>query len=104
MHIDDFLRDTSHGDNNKKSHLAAICAGLILRAGVIKSTSSLTFKVVGQTKNTIVILLSVVVFGSDITFIQVCGYTLSIVGFIIYQRGKMMQAKEDAVVNADRKN
>jgi len=89
-----------------KYMLAAFLGFLVnfLTLGVIKSTSSLTFKVVGQTKNTVVILLSVVVFGSEMTSIQVCGYSLSIVGFIIYQRGKMIQAKEDAAMSADRKS
>ena len=67
-----------------------------LTLGVIKSTSSLTFKVVGQMKNTVVIWLSVVLFGSDITGIQVAGYTISMVGFAVYQRGKTMQAREEA--------
>lgn len=50
-----------------------------LTLGVIKSTSSLTFKVVGQVKNTVVIWLSVVLFGSEITGIQVAGYSISMV-------------------------
>ena len=71
-----------------------------LTLGVIKSTSSLTFKVMGQVKNTVVIWLSVVLFGSDITSIQVVGYTIAMVGFAVYQRGKMQQAKEEERKNS----
>jgi len=62
-----------------------------LTLGVIKATSGLTFKVMGQVKNAVVILLAVVIFGNPVTAIQIFGYTLSIVGFFVYQKGKMQQ-------------
>ena len=62
-----------------------------LTLGVIKATSGLTFKVMGQVKNAVVILLAVVIFGNPVTSIQLFGYTLSLVGFFIYQRGKSQQ-------------
>ena len=66
----------------------------LLTLGVIKSTSSLTFKVMGQVKNTVVIMMSVLIFGSAITGLQVFGYTVSMVGFAVYQRGKQVQARD----------
>jgi len=67
----------------------------LLTLAVIKSTSSLTFKVIGQVKNTLVILVSVALFGSAITGVQVIGYAISMVGFAVYQRGKQVQTKEE---------
>ena len=64
-----------------------------LTLGVIKATSGLTFKVMGQVKNAVVILLAVVIFGNPVTAIQLFGYTLSIVGFFVYQKGKIQQQK-----------
>jgi len=40
-----------------------------------------------------VILLAVVIFGNPVTAIQLFGYTLSIVGFFVYQKGKIQQQK-----------
>ena len=40
-------------------------------------------------------MFSVVVFGSEITFLQVVGYSISMVGFAVYQRGKQVQAKAE---------
>jgi dihydroxyacetone kinase len=70
----------------------------LLTLAVIKSTSSLTFKVIGQVKNTCVILVSVALFGSAITAVQVVGYSISMVGFAVYQRGKQLQTKDEADV------
>ena len=64
-----------------------------LTLGVIKATSGLTFKVMGQVKNAVVILLAVIIFGNPVTAIQLFGYTLSIVGFFVYQKGKIQQQK-----------
>jgi len=84
-----------------------ICAALLgffvnlLTLAVIKSTSSLTFKVIGQVKNTAVILVSVALFGSAITGMQVVGYSISMVGFAVYQRGKQLQTKDEADALSD---
>jgi hypothetical protein len=45
-------------------------------------------------KNTVVIVMSVLIFGSAITAVQVLGYAISMVGFAIYQRGKQVQEAE----------
>jgi hypothetical protein len=73
----------------------------LLTLAVIKSTSSLTFKVIGQVKNTVVILVSVALFGSAITGTQVVGYSISMVGFAVYQRGKQLQTKDEADALSD---
>lgn len=84
-----------------------ICAAVLgffvnlLTLAVIKSTSSLTFKVIGQVKNTVVILVSVALFGSAITGTQVVGYSISMVGFAVYQRGKQLQTKDEADALSD---
>lgn len=70
----------------------------LLTLAVIKSTSSLTFKVIGQVKNTLVILVSVALFGAAVTATQVVGYSISMVGFAVYQRGKQLQTKDEADV------
>jgi drug/metabolite transporter (DMT)-like permease len=66
-----------------------------LTLGVIKSTSGLTFKVLGQAKNTMVIFLSVLLFGSTVTGLQIVGYSISMIGFYIYQIGKMAQTARE---------
>ena len=87
-----------------------ICASLLgfcvnfLTLGVIKSTSGLTFKVLGQAKNTAVILISVLVFGSQITGLQIIGYTISMVGFYVYQMAKMEQQKAMESMNIEMRN
>ena len=52
-------------------------------------------------KNTLVILVSVALFGSAITGLQVVGYSISMVGFAVYQRGKQLQTKDDAGAAAE---
>ena len=86
-----------------------ICASLLgfcvnfLTLGVIKSTSGLTFKVLGQAKNTAVILISVLVFGSQITGLQIIGYTISMVGFYV-PNGEDGAAKAMESMNIEMKN
>ena len=91
---DGFAKITGRPHKYLAAAFLGFCVNLLTLA-VIKSTSSLTFKVVGQVKNTVVILVSVVVFGSEITFLQVVGYSISMVGFAVYQRGKQVQAKAE---------
>ena len=49
---------------------------------------SLTFKVVGNAKNIVVILLGVLLFGDPVTPLQCAGYAISMVGFTLYQRAQ----------------
>jgi len=60
----------------------------LLSFGVIQSTSSLTFKVLGQLKNVAVVLSSVVLFASVVSPLQALGYTISIAGFYLYNKAK----------------
>ncbi|CAL6273461.1 unnamed protein product [Bathycoccus prasinos] len=77
-----FVRENGVGKIMESPSLY-ICAALLgflvnyLTLGVIKSTSGLTFKVLGQAKNTAVILISVMVMA----------------GFYVYQMAKMEQQK-----------
>jgi drug/metabolite transporter (DMT)-like permease len=87
--LHDFLENDGFGTVMKAPHyfLAAALMGFgvnYLTLGVIKETSGLTFKMMGQVKNTIVILLAVFIFDNPVTVIQLFGYTLSIVGFFVY--------------------
>ena len=66
----------------------------ILTLGVIKATSGLTYKVMGQAKNAAVILLAVMLVGNPVTTVQLIGYAMSLFGFFIYQRGKTQQDAE----------
>lgn len=60
----------------------------LLSYGVIQSTSSLTFKVLGQVKNVAVVVASCVIFGSRVSGLQGVGYALAIVGFALYNKAK----------------
>ena len=56
----------------------------ILTLGVVKTTSSLTYKVVGQVKNAFTVYFSILIFGNPVTSLQVLGYGGSIAGFLWY--------------------
>lgn len=58
---------------------------------VIKTTSSVTFKVVSMMKNVAVVVGSVPLFGNVITSLQAVGYALSICGFCAYQYARSLQ-------------
>jgi hypothetical protein len=64
----------------------------LLSFGVIQTTSSLTFKVLGQLKNVAVVLCSVFLFASAVSGTQAFGYAVSIVGFFMYNNAKNAQA------------
>jgi len=57
----------------------------------IQTTSSLTFKVAGCVKNVAVVWYGVVAHGDHISVLQVLGYFVSVVGFAVYSRLKMIQ-------------
>jgi hypothetical protein len=101
-----FVRENGVGKIMESPSLY-ICAALLgffvnyLTLGVIKSTSGLTFKVLGQAKNTAVILISVMVFGSQVTSLQIVGYTISMAGFYVYQMAKMEQQKALESANSE---
>lgn len=66
-----------------------------LSLAVVSTMGGVGFKVMGQAKNAAVILGAVLLFGNPVTGIQILGYVISIVGFFIYNKGKMeIQAAE----------
>jgi hypothetical protein len=71
----------------------------LLTLGLVKCTSGLSFKVIGQVKNAVVVMLAVLLFGNPITSIQVFGYSSSVIGFYIYQKGKTQQQAFAAILN-----
>jgi hypothetical protein len=121
---------------NKGAFLMACTLGFfvnLLSFGVIKSTSSLTYKVsplrwrgargarcfrpsrltplpsrvcisqvLGQVKNVGVVLSSVVLFASIVTGTQVVGYSISIVGFFLYNNAKQAQMAAASSSSASR--
>ena len=65
----------------------------LLTLGVVKMTSSLTYKVVGQVKNAFTVYFSVIVFGNPVTGLQVLGYGSAIAGFLWYNKQKLDSKK-----------
>jgi len=72
----------------------------LLSFGVIQTTSSLTYKVLGQLKNVAVVCFSIVIFGSRVSGLQTLGYAISIGGFVLYNRAKQAQAALEAAQEA----
>ena len=68
----------------------------LLSFGVIQTTSSLTYKVLGQLKNVGVVGCSILIFGSQVSGLQAGGYLISMVGFVLYNRAKSEQAAVEA--------
>lgn len=67
-------------------YLAAIFMGFLVNlstAFAIKVTGSLTFKVVGCVKNTLLVWVGILM-GDVVTREQLLGYTVSVVGFALY--------------------
>jgi drug/metabolite transporter (DMT)-like permease len=73
----------------------------LLSFGVIQTTSSLTFKVLGQLKNVGVVLCSVFLFASKVSGMQALGYAISIVGFFLYNKAKSGPASPPVAVGKD---
>ena len=76
-------------------YLVAAMLGFIVNTltyAVIKSAGSLTLKVCGQAKNALVILSSMYLFKAQVSWTQVLGYSLSLLGFAVYQIGKHKEA------------
>eukprot|EP00798_Chlamydomonas_sp_ICE-L_P028170 gene28170-31270_t len=56
----------------------------------IQTTSSLTFKVAGCVKNLAVVWYGVAAHGEIVTFMQMMGYMVSVVGFAMYSKIKLL--------------
>eukprot|EP01134_Creolimax_fragrantissima_P002223 CFRG2223T1 len=72
--------------------LGFICNLLVM--AVIKRTSSLSFKVLGQCKNVACVIMGVLFVGNIVTPIQFAAYGLSIAGFFLYQRALDYKTKD----------
>ena len=60
----------------------------------IQATSSLTFKVVGCVKNTIVVWCGILFLGDKVEGLQMLGYTIALAGFLLYSQMKMSMTKK----------
>jgi len=81
------------------AYMAASLLGFLvnlLTFAVIRTSGSLTLKVCGQLKNLVVILSSIYIFGSMVSISQAIGYSISMIGLVMYQIGKR-QNKVDSV-------
>jgi len=69
-----------------------------LAYGTIKLASSLTLKVLGCVKSTLVILFAMQLFAEEVALLQFIGYLVSIFAFAVYTHIKMAEiaAKEHA--------
>lgn len=76
-------------------YLTAIFMGFMVNlstAFAIKVTGSLTFKVVGCVKNTLLVWVGILM-GDVVTREQLLGYTISVVGFGLYTHVKWQQGQ-----------
>jgi hypothetical protein len=104
--LDDFI----HNDGAYimlEAPLYFLCAALMgfcvnyLSLAVVSAMGGVGFKVMGQAKNAAVILGAMVIFGNPVTIIQGFGYLTSIIGFYVYQKGKIeVQLLEAASTHA----
>jgi hypothetical protein len=83
-----------------------LCAALMgfcvnyLSLAVVSAMGGVGFKVMGQAKNAAVILGAMVIFGNPVTIIQGIGYLTSIIGFYVYQKGKIEVQALEAVTHS----
>lgn len=87
---------------NKPLHyLAAIFMGFLVNlstAFAIKVTGSLTFKVVGCVKNTMLVWVGILM-GDVVSQAQLVGYSISIAGFALYTHVKWQQGNGAAATS-----
>lgn len=68
-------------------YLTAALAGFVVNVAafmVIKHTSSLTLKILGAVSNAVLVLGSAAFFDEQLTEIQLTGYSISLIGFVLY--------------------
>jgi drug/metabolite transporter (DMT)-like permease len=63
--------------------------------GVVKHAGSLMVKTMSQLKNVVVIAAAVVIYGDDVSKLEMIGYAIAVVGFLAFNRAK---ALDNAVV------
>lgn len=54
----------------------------------IKATSGLTFKVLGSVKNTLVVVMGMLLYGEQVSGAQFLCYMVSVAGFILFSIAK----------------
>ncbi len=81
-------------------YLAAVFMGFLVNlstAFAIKVTGSLTFKVVGCVKNTMLVWVGILM-GDVVTGAQLWGYSVSVLGFALYTYEKWRQVNSKPTV------
>ena len=86
-------------------YLGAVSLGFVVNVAAalgIQTTSSLTFKVVGCVKNTLVVWCGMLL-GDRVEGLQMLGYSMSLAGFLLYSRMKLQadRRKKDVRKKAD---
>ena len=85
-------------------YLAAVFMGFLVNlstAFAIKVTGSLTFKVVGCVKNTMLVWVGILM-GDVVTGAQLWGYSVSVLGFALYTYEKWLQANGKPTIEKKR--
>lgn len=89
---------------NGGAFLLSACLGFVVNAlayGTIKLASSLTLKVLGTVRNTLLVVVAVVFMGEGVTLVQGMGYLISLVGFVWYNMLKMNEIAEQQESRGD---
>ena len=76
-------------------YLGAVSLGFVVNVAAamgIQTTSSLTFKVVGCVKNTLVVWCGILL-GDHVGGLQMLGYSVSLAGFLLYSQMKLKADK-----------
>lgn len=78
-------------------YLFAICAtfGFAVNyvcLGVVKHAGSLMVKTMSQLKNVVVIAAAVVIYGDDVSALEIFGYAVAVVGFLFFNHAKALDA------------
>lgn len=76
-------------------YLGAVSLGFVVNVAAalgIQTTSSLTFKVVGCVKNTLVVWCGILL-GDHVEGLQMLGYSVSLAGFLLYSQMKLKADK-----------
>lgn len=58
--------------------------------GVVKHAGSLMVKTMSQLKNVVVIAAAVVIYGDDVSKLEMIGYAIAVVGFLAFNRAKAL--------------
>jgi len=62
--------------------------------GVVKHAGSLMVKTMSQLKNVVVIAAAVALYGDKVSFLEIFGYAIAIVGFVFFNHAKSLDAAQ----------